>query len=488
VYCPERPQPEADRLYINVILALANIGSKKPEFVGHTMPEMIKCFIDSLTYARWRETMGDKNSVYQNITRALRGFGRRAPDYVLPPLIKCLSSSDSFVRFYAAALIDEMGKKPLDIIPSLVKCLTAGDESLRNYAIYTLDKIGKSYPEQVIPFLIRGLRDPNNNVRQYAAYALGRFGEHDPEYVLESVPYLAETLSDDDITVRQRATETLGLIGAHDPEYVKEAIPALIERLLDPVGNVRWCAICALEKMGGAEKGLTYVSGAIPPLIECSMRDPHDHIRWRATYTLEKFGVDVKMYHQALNNIQIAQSLVTSIKDLGEECGDLERALKRALRAIKRLDYNKASKIAVEVAEGATKLREGVPKLALVATTRDSFYAGTWIKVNFNFTNTGTTRARNIRTNLSDFFEPQGVREISVLKAGESAEMAVGLYLKERGKTPLEIKVFYEDMHGNMHKIEETAWLNILMREEPEKMVGKGKEAVPEEVRIFDIH
>jgi HEAT repeat protein len=129
----------------------------------------------------------------------------------------------------------------------------------------------------------------------------------------KGVPHLAELLKDADVNVRLRVCSTFIAMG----ESAKKALPALQAALEDPSPQVRYIALGAYMRVGGApaaipdlkkiaasdEDGLLRVTALarlatlggetpaklVPPLIEC-LKDADGEVRLQAIYTLHYLG------------------------------------------------------------------------------------------------------------------------------------------------------------------------------------------------------
>jgi HEAT repeat protein len=177
----------------------------------------------------------DSEPVRWAAARALATSGTSEAD--VPRLGDALSSSDTYVRGFAAFCLGEIGAPAASAVPALIAALRAEDGYDRGGAASALARIGPA-ASAAVPALLEGLRSTDGDRRWKAARILGRIGAP----ATEAVPDLVRALRDPNEYVRAHAAKALGRIGLGGPEVMT----ALTESTGDPDETVRREAEAAL--------------------------------------------------------------------------------------------------------------------------------------------------------------------------------------------------------------------------------------------------
>ncbi|MEW6304722.1 MAG: HEAT repeat domain-containing protein [Verrucomicrobiota bacterium] len=143
-----------------------------------------------------------------DINRALKGIGPNAIDR----LVSALSHTNAQVRAEAAAVLGLNGQAASRAVPPLIRCLKSSDKNERSAAARSLGRIA-THPEVAVPELRHVLvSDEYSHARMSAAYGLSGFGAK----ATDAVPDLLRALTNEtDRSTRIWATNALKKI---DPQ------------------------------------------------------------------------------------------------------------------------------------------------------------------------------------------------------------------------------------------------------------------------------
>lgn len=125
----------------------------------------------------------------------------------LPPLLPCLTNTNTAVFQAATTTLNLLAIRGVDItpaVPALLERLHGQNEASAKLAAWAFG-ILKLQPETVVPQLISALKDPRPLVRRSCAQALGEFSDD----ASSATPFLVPLLTDPDRSVRQAATNAL---------------------------------------------------------------------------------------------------------------------------------------------------------------------------------------------------------------------------------------------------------------------------------------
>lgn len=168
------------------------------------------------------------------IVEILGGIGPRARP-AMTELVKCLSDSDSGVRWEVARAITAVGARPEDI-PRLVNALVDTSGPIRTSVACALGEIGVV----AVPTLIERMADANSCIREGIAVALGKIGARGKE----AIPYLLKAFDDECIDVQKAAVAAIGGFGFE----AKDTVPRLVELLKSD--KLREAAALSLGEIG----------------------------------------------------------------------------------------------------------------------------------------------------------------------------------------------------------------------------------------------
>ena len=141
---------------------------------------------------------------------------------LLPALVEALANGDSDVRWAAARIIVEAGRRHAEVLPVLVG-LVRGDEQavVRRMATFALRELAPDRPEAA-QVLLEATDDGDLHVRRAAVTAMASLSEP-PGAVVDRL--LGALTADGDAATRRLAAVALGEIGPAVPERLGE-LPA----------------------------------------------------------------------------------------------------------------------------------------------------------------------------------------------------------------------------------------------------------------------
>ncbi|WP_406695840.1 HEAT repeat domain-containing protein [Singulisphaera sp. Ch08] len=271
--------------------------------------------------------------------QALGGFGALAAPAV-PALTDALRDDDPLTRWFAAAVLAEIGPMAKGAVPELIALLRSKDElppapspvgfrMMRGkhdrLAVMAAEALGKIGPDAraAVVSLTEALVDPDEVLRCVAAEALGGIGAdaeaavpsliralHDPQCLVgdkaamalgqvgvAAVPALIEVLHGHDPDARRRAMTALGGIGPK----AAPALTDLVRAVADPDEEIRTVAAEALGEIGIGPEAVA----AIPGLIAAG-KDPDRIVRKNATEALGKIRP---------RDDRVIPALITTLRD-----------------------------------------------------------------------------------------------------------------------------------------------------------------------------
>lgn len=138
---------------------------------------------------------------------------------VLPALVEALGSPDGDIRWAAARLLVEAGRRHPEVLPLLLGLVRGGEHAVvRRMATFALRELAPDRPEAA-QVLLEATDDPDLHVRRAVYTAMASLLGPPPQVV----EHLLRTLAQDpDAATRRLAALALGEIGAAHPGAVPE--------------------------------------------------------------------------------------------------------------------------------------------------------------------------------------------------------------------------------------------------------------------------
>jgi HEAT repeat protein len=270
---------------------------------------------------------------------AAYGLGTFHDELAIPPLIKLIEKDDNEeVRVYCAIALSWFGKRAKTAVPVLYEGLKRRGAAEAGHYALALGGIGRD----AVPSLVKAIEDPAlSHLQADLAYSLLVMGpdaaEGTPalvgllksrdEYTLyivagalgqigrkarSSLPNLKAALNDASAVNRIWIARAMFKIAADNPESVN----VLIKEMKEDDCDLRNRAIEVLEEMGPK------ACKAVPALI-VALKDRETAVRISAARTLAAIGPD-------------ARDAIPALEGMGQESGELGRAVERALEKIRK--------------------------------------------------------------------------------------------------------------------------------------------------------
>jgi len=229
---------------------------------------------DAALLAQLAQSAEDRGGEAVQACFALGALGQRAPDVVVPVLVRIVRGRDDNLRYQAVEALSRMGSKAAAAVPDLVQLLREGDDGYRHVVLAALGSIGPA-ARDALPHVQGMLSGESIQTRLWAHYAAAKITEQSPAHVAA----LVKALHSEDIN-RHLAALVLGTLNA-EPEL---AVPALRGALEDEGRVVRYAAE-ALGKFG------TVAEPSVSKLLELA-RHEDAQVRRSAVEALSRISAD----------------------------------------------------------------------------------------------------------------------------------------------------------------------------------------------------
>ena len=246
-----------------------------------------------------------------HVVSALSSIAEDRPALLDPHLDQLgllLRDDERMVRKSAIELFGTLGESDPSVLEGVADDLVAAaddpDAEIRKRAVTALSPLQGRQEEAIeiaIDAYLSDLESAADFEQSSVLRGLGQLTEHRPDRVLGGLERIVETLDHQSWGVRSNAVSLLGTLGSERPDAVRPLVtrdatgstlasgsPPLLDALGDDHEQVRAEAVCALGRIGAADRELC--ESVFGPIVDAVLEDEDAYVEKQAVQALGRIA------------------------------------------------------------------------------------------------------------------------------------------------------------------------------------------------------